>query len=122
MKTATQLGVLISGFAVALTTVGGLGLWGLESGKASLQTVYDDRMVPVVQLAEIDRRMHQNRLALVMAKADPSKEQVAEAQRSVEANIAEIGKIWDAYMATYLTPEEKEIARKFAETRGQFVR
>jgi len=40
----------------------------------------------------------------------------------MDRNIADITRTWEAYMANYLTPEEKNLAGKFAESRGQFVR
>jgi methyl-accepting chemotaxis protein len=40
----------------------------------------------------------------------------------VEQNIAEISKVWEAYMATYLTPEEKILAESYAAARKEFVK
>jgi methyl-accepting chemotaxis protein-1 (serine sensor receptor) len=122
MKTATQIGSIIVGGSVALLMVGAIGIWSTDKSANSLHTVYADRMVPVAQLADIDRRMHENRLALVQAIADPSEAKAREASETIKGNAAAITKTWEAYMATYLTPEEKEIAKRFAETRGQFVK
>ena len=72
MKTATQIGSIIVGCSVALLLVGAISMWSTDESANSLHTVYADRMVPVAQLADIDRRMHENRLALVQAIADPS--------------------------------------------------
>jgi methyl-accepting chemotaxis protein len=122
MKTASQIGALVLGGAVALLAAGGIAIWGLEEGRKALQTVHDDRMMPLAQLAEIDRRMHQNRLYVVSAQANPKPERIQQARQLVEANIAEISKLWAAYMATYLTPEEKELANRFLATRTAFVK
>jgi methyl-accepting chemotaxis protein-1 (serine sensor receptor) len=122
MKTATRIGALVAGMALALMAVGSLGLWSVGAGRDALRTVYDDRLVPLAQLAEIDRRMHQNRLALVEAQADPGDVRTRQAVDTITANIQAITKVWEAYSATYLTPDEKEIARKFAEARGLFVK
>ena len=40
----------------------------------------------------------------------------------VEANIASVSKTWDAYMATYLTAEEKGLSQQFLAARSSFVK
>ncbi|MGZ5027580.1 MAG: methyl-accepting chemotaxis protein, partial [Methylobacter sp.] len=52
---------------------------------------------------------------------NPTPEVIRNNTAEVEQNIAEIDKIWSAYMATYLTPEEKKLAEKFAENRVHFL-
>jgi hypothetical protein len=47
-----------------------------------------------------------------------------EAQKNVELirqNILDINKVWDGYMSTYLTEDEKKLADKFAIDRKRFV-
>jgi methyl-accepting chemotaxis protein len=122
MKTATQIGALVLGSSLALAAVGGMGIWGVIESRKAMQTVYDDRLVPLAQLADIDRRMHQNRLAVVTAQANPKPERIQQATQTVEANIAEITKIWNVYLTTELTVEEKELAARFAAARGSFVK
>jgi methyl-accepting chemotaxis protein/aerotaxis receptor len=39
----------------------------------------------------------------------------------VKNNISHIGKVWGEYMATYLTPEEAELAKRYAEERKLLV-
>jgi hypothetical protein len=39
---------------------------------------------------------------------------------AVEANKAKNGKLWEQYMATYLTPEEKKLAENFIADRGRY--
>jgi methyl-accepting chemotaxis protein-1 (serine sensor receptor) len=56
------------------------------------------------------------------ATLDASPEVVGKNTAAVEANIGQITKIWDEYMATYLTADEAAIAKKFAEARGKYVR
>jgi methyl-accepting chemotaxis protein len=122
MKTATQIGSIIVGGSVAMLIVGAISIWSTDISANSLHTVYANRMVPVAQLADIDRRMHESRLALVQAIADPSEAKAREASETIKGDAAAITKIWEAYMASHLTPEEQEIAKRFADTRGQFVK
>lgn len=39
----------------------------------------------------------------------------------IEKNIETISGLWKGYMATYLTPDEKQLAAQYAESRGKFV-
>lgn len=112
----------------------GVGLNGLSASRDSLKTVYDDRMVPLGDLNKINNLMMENRyilrvalgevtigggdseLVLVM-DSDTAKQSAA----IIEENIQTIGMLWKGYMATYLTPEEKVLAAKFAESRRRFV-
>ena len=42
-------------------------------------------------------------------------------RQGARGNMAAITKLWDAYMATYLTPEEAEIANRLAEHRRTYM-
>ena len=107
--------------SVTLVVIGVLGLVGMSTANHGLQTVYEDRTVPLGQLAQIDKLILRNRLNLSSAAMEPTAEEIERNVTAVEKNIVEIGKLWDAYMATYLTPEEKQLADKFAESRKKFV-
>jgi hypothetical protein len=77
--------------------------------------------VPLDQLRNIGRLLQEN---INLATRSTMNGDVQAARRDMDAmdgNIATITRIWDAYMATYLTPEEARLAEEFARTRGQFV-
>jgi HAMP domain-containing protein len=122
MKTANQIGVLVVGGIAALCTVGAIGLTGLDAARKSLKTVHDDHLLPVSILADIDRRMHQNRLLVLTAQAHPKPERIEQAKQAIETNIAEISKAWAGYLATVRSPDERELALRFAASRANFVK
>jgi methyl-accepting chemotaxis protein len=123
-----SLAVLIS-FLLAI-----LGIVGLSASTESLRTVYEDRMESVKDLEEISIRMLDNRLSVRTALSEvniaiidnqPGIEMdqtlaKASAER-IRKNIADIGELWKAYMATSLTPEEKMLAEKFTESSGKLI-
>ncbi|MBT9507836.1 methyl-accepting chemotaxis protein [Rhodoferax sp.] len=121
MKISTRLMLLVGLMSVLLIAVGGLGLRGISASNAALQTVYEDRTVALGQLAEIQRRMLTNGFLVAAATLDGTPEVVAKNGAGVEANIAGITKIWEAYMATQLTADEEQTAKQFAVARGRFV-
>ena len=121
LKISTRLGLLIGIMSVLLIGIGSIGLFGIARSNQALQSVYEDRTVPTGQIAEIQRQLLRNRLAIAVSLVTPTPEAIQVATAEVEANITAIGKVWDAYMATTLTTEEARIAKKFAEDRSRFV-
>ncbi len=118
--------------AIALT---GLGLYGLSKTNASLKTVYEDRLITNDQLVKIDSAM----LTLEaqswniagetkeVVGADHkkitilNKEVVDSALPVIKSSMTTIDEQWKAYMATYLTPEEKILAAKFDKSKDDLI-
>ncbi|KRI01023.1 methyl-accepting chemotaxis protein [Curvibacter sp. PAE-UM] len=122
LKISTRLTILIGLMSVILIGIGLLGLFGISQSNAGLKTVYEDRTIPLGQVADIERLLLRNRLAIAVSIVTPTPETIQANTAEIEANIAAITKTWDDYMATTLTAEEGKIARQFADDRGRFVR
>ena len=114
LKVATRINLITVLLSLLLLAVGALGLWGIKSSNDSLRTVYDDRVVPMQQLTQIQKLQMDASLALLNAIGDPRPEEIATALTTVTGAEQATEKIWAAYMATYLTPEEAVLARDFA--------
>ena len=103
----------------------GIGITGVLATRESntyLHSIYEDRAVPLQQLFEISSRMKDNTTLLFDAATNgragkPAGDAPAKVARNVEA----IGKTWAAYMATYLTPEEKSLVDAFTPKRMAYV-
>ncbi|MEO5659201.1 MAG: Tar ligand binding domain-containing protein, partial [Polaromonas sp.] len=121
LKISTRLVILISILSTMLMAIGSVGLFGISRSNDGLKTVYEDRTVPMGQLSDIQRLLLGNRLRLDAALISPTPEVIKQSIYEIEAGIVEITKVWEAYMATYLTPEEATIAKTFAESRAKFV-
>ncbi|MDY0743435.1 methyl-accepting chemotaxis protein [Paucibacter sp. R3-3] len=121
MKISTRLILLIAVMSALLIGVGLLGLSGMAASNAGLKTVYEDRTVVLGQLGDIQARMLMNANLISSATLAATPEAVARDGQEVEANIAEITRLWKNYMATYLTPEEEQIAKRFTTVRGEYV-
>ena len=122
MKIATRLVLLISSLALVCFVVSGIGLYGLVKSNAAILTIYADRTVPAVDIGKIQSLVVSNRLEIAMALLEQNPESAKRAIDQLESNIANVTKIWEAYMATYLTPEEAKLAAAFAESRGRYVK
>jgi methyl-accepting chemotaxis protein-1 (serine sensor receptor) len=120
-KISTRLIGLIGLMSALLMTIGGMGLFGLNQSNEAMRTIYEDRLVVAGQVAEIQNKLLETRLALAASLVTPTPEVVARNAAQVEANIAAIGKIWEAYLATSLNTEEVKISQDFSESRTKFV-
>ncbi len=121
MKISTRLMLLVGLMSALLIGIGSLGLYGIAASNAALQTVYDDRLVPLGQLAEIQRMMVTNGAELSAAALEATPEATSKHVAVIEGNIAAVSKVWAAYMATKLTPEEEKTAVLFATQRSRYV-
>jgi methyl-accepting chemotaxis protein-1 (serine sensor receptor) len=104
------LSVLIAGASV-------IGIHGMSKINDSLRTVYEDRTVCLEQLSEIRLRLERNRTVLLSAITYRTADRVTAALADMDKNLAITTKTWDEYMATFLTPDEKKLADKFAADR-----
>ena len=121
LKISTRLIVLIGLLSALLIAIGGIGLWGMSATNASFNTVYQDRMVPVGQLADVQRLVLRNRLEAASAMLDPRPDVITKELTAMAANTKEINDLWAAYMATQLTPEEATLAKQFEAARERFT-
>ena len=128
--------LLLMGFGGAIALLlAAAGILGLSASKESLRAVYEERMLPVQQLASIVNLMLANRMLLQGAISEVSLDLVpeqpavlvmnprvaAQAADHIETNIARIGTLWQTYASATLDAEERLLANRFAQSRGAFV-
>ena len=120
---------LVAVLSIGIAVIGFIGLRGMSHSNDGLRSVYLDRAVPLAQIAEITDLMAENIQQLHLAGMHDSRLEESKLHDhplsrhtdAVEKNIAGIGKIWDEYMASYLTPDEKKLAAEYLEARKDFV-
>jgi methyl-accepting chemotaxis protein len=121
MSIKLRLIMVISLLASLLVAVGTIALVGMHKTNKGLKTVYEDRTVPMGQLADL-RRMGLGGLLLVAdSLQDPTPAEISKHTALIDADQATTRKIWDAYLATYLTPEEAVLAKQFGEDQQRYV-
>ena len=108
----SRLFLLVTLMSVIMLALTGLNLHALKQTNQSLHTVYLDRTVPLADLAEIKTQAMHIRTAIVTSIAFPH--EMIDQLNKVEQDVNEINKLWNAYLLTYLTPDEKILADKFA--------
>jgi methyl-accepting chemotaxis protein len=113
--------VFVIGFLCLLLIGSGVvGISSLSNVNDSLRTMYQDQLLPSQQLNQIARMIGDNRMAVAESmNGDPAV--VAKRMDEAGRRLEEVNRIWDAYSARPLAPEEKKLAEKAAELRKKFV-
>lgn len=121
---------LVIGFmALLLLTIGVMGLKGMRDSNTALGSVYQDRLKPTQQLAEIQYLMQQNIIQLDLGGMhDPRLPEhvlhdhpIQLHTNVVRENIKRISQVWDEYMRSELTKNEARLAAEYTEIRMEFV-
>lgn len=124
---------MMSLILILLTMLLAVGIYSISNAKSSIEgakTITEDRLIPAVDIGTILNLMQTNVNQLALASMhDTRLEESALHDHPIEKhldeitnNIGTISKLWEGYMATYLTPEEAKLAQEFKETRGAFVK
>ena len=124
----SRLVFMVAFMSVLLFAVGGWGLGNLNGAKASLKSVYENRMVALGQLDQVAALVNKNQMAVAdtvsgQLAAFPEDVSIVDKRASeIREDIARIDQIWKTYMATDLTPEEGKLAEEFVARRLNYGR
>jgi methyl-accepting chemotaxis protein len=110
----TRLVALAAASSLLMVAFALVGLHGMNDSNTRLRSVYEDGLVSLGQYAVILERLIENQPLLRQALAQATPEAVRAKSDKIEKNVAEINKSWKVYMATTLSPEEKQLADKWA--------
>ena len=108
MRIGSLLMALVGLLLVFLVGIGLSGLYGMSSNKDSLETVYNDRVVPLRDLKVI-ADMYAVNIVDTTHKVRNGNISWADARKSVAEAEAAIAEKWKSYTATYLVEEEKRL-------------
>ena len=111
LKLSTKLHIVSGILVLVAVTVGVIGIVGIRKTNAGLETVYNDRVVPLKQLKAI---ADDYAVAIVDAvnKANAGLFTAEETLKGLETASANIKKNWKDYMSTTLTPDEAKLAKE----------
>ncbi|WP_298885685.1 methyl-accepting chemotaxis protein [uncultured Bradyrhizobium sp.] len=117
-----RLTTLVAILSFFMLVAGVAGLLSTNASNRRMQSIYEDRTIPLAQLFEINDRMLQNTAVQLAAAADGrAGRSVGDVAAVVNGNIEKISGVWADYLATYLTPEEKIVAEKFTVKRRAYA-
>lgn len=99
---------------IIVCVVGGFGLFGVMFTNQGLETVYKDRVIPLQQLKKISDLYAVN-IVDTAHKVRNGNINWEEGKSNLSSAVEEIGVQWDAYSATFLTPNEKQLVSEAEE-------
>jgi methyl-accepting chemotaxis protein-1 (serine sensor receptor) len=121
LKVSTRMLLLMGVLSALLLVVGGMGLHGMGQSSDSLKSIYEGSTVAAARLGEIRALNLSTRLDVNVALLTPTPEIIAERTARIAARPAVVGKLWDAYMATGIEPDEAKLAEAFLQSRKKFL-
>jgi methyl-accepting chemotaxis protein len=101
--------------------VSAFGLFGMSKGNERLRSIYADRLIPIGQLAHLERLILSNRVQLSLALLNPTPEVIKLQTELVEKQFEQASETWASYASMIVLPEEKQSAKKFAEVHGRLI-
>ncbi|BEU95122.1 MCP four helix bundle domain-containing protein [Acidovorax sp. DW039] len=117
IRISTRLAVLLAALCLLTALIGTAGLLGMQRANQGLNTVYQDRVVPLKQIKLVSDAYAINIVDTAHKVRDgamtPSQglQSVAEARKEIEAQ-------WKAYLATELVDEEVQLVARFRNTQA----
>ena len=93
----------------------------MNNSKEGLRTVYENRLLPLSQIASIQTLLLTNRLDIANSLNNPSPEVILKNTVEMEKNIDQIARIKNAYITVPLSHEEKILVDQFTETGEHFI-
>ncbi len=115
MTIKSRLILIIAVLSALAIGAGAIGLEGLRQLNEKLETVYQDRVVPLTDLATVMNSLQQVHLYTVIAVNQQDTENAKKRANQVVVMDTLINHKWRKYTATFLTPEEQMLAGRFAE-------
>jgi methyl-accepting chemotaxis protein/aerotaxis receptor len=108
-------GALVLG-ALAISV--GTGIVGMEDSHTAIRSLYQDRVIPLIQLGAIDDSLKHS-IDTLNAAVDKLEDgqPAGDVAGTLASDETAIKAQWNAYMATYLTEEETQLAKQFATDR-----
>ena len=107
-KIGHRLMALVSFLIIFMAIIGTLGLQGIKTTDASLDTVYNDRVVPLRDL-KIIADMYAVNIVDTTHKARNGSLSYADAINNIDIANRTIHKKWKDYLATFLVEEERKL-------------
>jgi methyl-accepting chemotaxis protein len=115
----TRLIVVIGFLAIELIVGFAVGILNLEKSNDTMKSMYDDRLVALSQLADVERAVMLNQI--LIAKAISTGAPAVPILEQVDANTARADKAWQAYALTKMAGDEKQLSQQFAASRARFL-
>ena len=116
----SRLSFVIGFLSLLLIGIGGIGLVSLHDTNASLQSLYEARVLPMGRLNQVSKMMDATRIGIAESMYS-SMSTIAAEMDQVDKRLQDESTILDSYLASKLSPEEKQLAGQFSEARKKYI-
>ena len=120
-KLSTRLTALIGFLSLLMIVIGAFGLYGISESNRRFKVVYEERLVALGDLLEVQRLLLRNRNAVSGAIAVHLPEYTQQKQQEIQTNINDVNKAWASFRQTRMTEEEAQLADRFEAVRALFL-
>ncbi len=117
LRIGTRLGLAFGALLLIILTLGSTGY--VASGKLfqEVETIYEDRTVPLGDLSRVDYLLQRNRVLVMDGLINSRPEAIQGRMAELGTNKEEMDRLWQAYMGTRLTTQERRLAEAFTQAR-----
>ena len=120
-KLSTRLTALIGFLSLLMIVIGAFGRYGISESNRRFKVVYEERLVALGDLLEVQRLLLRNRNAVSGAIAVHLPEYTQQKQQEIQTNINDVNKAWASFRQTRMTEEEAQLADRFEAVRALFL-
>jgi len=115
-KIIVRLGAMLGAMLVLMAGLAAVGVLGMAGVQESLRTVYEDRVVPLEQLGEIQSDYYQVRIAVVDAINANNADAINKDAETIGAKVDHANKLWKDYLNSNLSSDERALADQTQKT------
>jgi methyl-accepting chemotaxis protein-1 (serine sensor receptor) len=105
--------------ALLLAVLGALGLYSLRDSNLALQSLVEQQLQPMQQLAQVTKSLDMGKFGVVSAIADPI--QIDSDMDALEAQLQDSASTWEAFASALRDGQEQELAQQFAAAQQEFL-
>ena len=121
LRIGHRLGIAFAVVLVLMLVVAAVSVRGIYRVADGLETVYKDRTIPLAQLGELNNLSTRNRLVIVEMLRSPGFDEIKRRSDELNANLKRGQQLLDGYLASKLTPEERQLAERFVAARKAYI-
>jgi len=111
IKASTKLFLLVFVMSAVIVGIGVYGINNLKAMNMITKTMYEDRVLPMVQLTGV-RGAYTLEIMATANKLQAHQLNYQQVKRIIKKGSEKASKNWADYMATYLTPEEDQLVKQ----------
>ena len=104
-----------------LVAVSMIAWLGLHKTNAFMTSMYDDRVVPMSELAEVQRTALRDRILVMDMIRNPAPENIVKRSKEIASNREVAARLWKSYAAQVAAAEERLLADQYARAYQDYI-